>query len=55
MPEHDVMMLYEMNNISNIVVKTPNCVTDQFTTQNTVKEGTTFGPIICSAETDRVN
>ena len=30
-------------------------ITDQFTTQNTVKQGTTFGPIICCAETDRVN
>ena len=55
MPEHDVMMIYEMNKTSNIVVKTPNGVTDQFTTQNTVKQGTTFGSIICCAETDRVN
>ena len=28
MPEHDVMMLFEMNKTSNIVVKTPNGVTD---------------------------
>ena len=55
MTEHDVMMIYEMNKTSNIVVKTPNGVTDQFTTQNTVKQGTTFGLIICCAETDRVN
>ena len=37
------------------VSKIPNGVTDQFTTQNTVKEGTTFEPIIWCAETDRVN
>ena len=37
------------------MVKKPNGVTDQFTTQNTVKQGTTFGPITCCAETDRVN
>ena len=48
------MMLYEMNKISNIV-RTPNGVTEQFTTQNIVREGTTFGSIICCRETDRVN
>ena len=46
-PEYVVMMLYEMNKTSNIVVKTPNGGTDQFTTQNTVKQGTRSGPIIC--------
>ena len=55
MSEHDVMMLYEMNKTCNIVVKTQNSVTDQFNTQNTVKQGTTFGTIICCTETDRVN
>ena len=55
MPEHDAMKLYEMNKTSKILVKTPNVVADQFTTQNIVKQGTTFGPISCCAETDRVN
>ena len=49
------MMLFRLNHIANITVKTPVGDTEDFTIINMVKQGTTHGPIICCAETSQVN
>ena len=49
------MMLFRLNHIANITVKTPVGDTEDFTIMNIVKQGTTHGPIICCAETSQVN
>ena len=53
--EKDVMMLFRLNHIANMTVKTPVGDTEDFTIMNIVKQGTTHGPIICCAETSQVN
>ena len=53
--EKDVMMLFRLNHMGNITVKTPVGDTEDFTIINIVKQGTTHGPIICCAETSQVN
>ena len=53
--EKDVIMLFRLNHIANITVKTPVGDTEDFTIMNIVKQGTTHGPIICCAETSQVN
>ena len=53
--EKDVMMLFRLNHMANITVKTPVGDTEGFTIINIVKQGTTHGPIICCAETSQVN
>ena len=50
-----IMMLFRLNHITNIIVKTPVGDTEDFTIMNIVKQGTTHGPIICCAETSQVN
>ena len=46
--------MYEINKTSNIVVDTPVGKTSSITVE-VVKQGTTFGPIMCCASTSRVN
>ena len=48
-------MLFRLNQITNITVKTPEGDTEDFTIINIVKQATTYGPIICCAETSQVN
>ena len=50
-----IRSLYEINKISNIVVDTPVGKTASITVEEVVKQGTTFGPIMCCAPTSRVN
>ena len=45
--EKDVMMLFRLHHIKTS--------TQDFTITNIIKQGTTHGPIICCAETSRVN
>ena len=53
--EKNVMMLFRLNHIVNITVKTPVGDTEDFTIMNVVKQGTTHGLIICCSETSQVN
>ena len=53
--EKNVMMLFRLNHIANITVKTPVGDTGDFTITNIVKQGTSHGSIICCAETSQVN
>ena len=50
-----IRSLYEINKTSNIVVDTPVGKTSSITVEEVVKQGTTFGPIMCCASTSRVN
>ena len=49
------MMLYRLSETADIIVKTPVGETAEFTVKNIVKQGTTHGPVICCAETSKVN
>ena len=48
-------ILYEINKTSNIVVDTQIGKTSSITAEEVVKQGTTFGPIMCCASTSRAN
>ena len=50
-----IRSLYEINKTSNIVVDTTVGKTSSITVEEAVKQGTTFGPIMCCASTSRVN
>ena len=50
-----IRSLHEINKTSNIVVDTPVGKTSSITVEEVVKQGTTFGVIICCASTLRVN
>ena len=50
-----IRSLYEINKISNITVDTPVGKTSSITVEEVVKQGTTFGPIMCCTSTSRVN
>ena len=45
----------EINETADIIVKTSVGETAEFTVKNSVKQGTTHGPVICCAETSKVN
>ena len=55
MREWEVYMLYEMNKESNIVIETPVGMTDSITVHEIVKQGTIFGPKLCSVATEKMN
>ena len=55
MSEYDIMMLYKLNENADIVIKTPNGYTKSIKVKDTVKQGTTTGPLICCSSTVRVN
>ena len=55
MRERDVYMLYEINKESNIVIETPVGMTDSITVHEIVKQGTIFGPKLCSVVTEKIN
>ena len=48
-------MLDEMNKESNIVIETPIGMTDSITVHEIVKQGTIFGPKLCSVATEKIN
>ena len=47
-------MLYEMNKESHIVIETPVGMTDSITVYDIVKEGTIFGPKLCSMAKEKM-
>ena len=49
--EREVYMLYKMNKESHIVIETPVGITDSITVHEIVKQGTIFGPKLCSVAT----
>ena len=55
MREREVYMLYEMNKESHIVIETPVGMTDSITVHEIVKQGTIFGPKLCSVATEKIN
>ena len=55
MREREDYMLYEMNKESNIVIETPVGMTDSIIVHQIVKQGTTFGPKLCSVATKKIN
>ena len=55
MREREVYMLYEMNKESHIVIETSVGMTDSITVHEIVKQGTIFGPKLCSVATEQIN
>ena len=55
MREREVYMLYEMNKESHIVIERPVAMTDSITVNEIVKQGTIFGPKLCSVTTEKIN
>ena len=55
MREREVYMLYEMNKEAHIVIETPVGMTDSITVHEIVKQGTIFGPKLCSVATEKIN
>ena len=55
MREREAYMLYELNKESNIVIETPVGMTDSITVHEIVKQGTIFGPSLCSVSTEKIN
>ena len=46
-----LQLIYSLNEKANVVVKTPFGLTDAFTTNPIVKQGTVLGSILCSSST----
>ena len=55
MREREVYMLYEMNKEAHILIETPVGMTDSITVHEIVKQGTIFGPKLCSVATEKIN
>ena len=53
--DNDIEMLYRINNRAEIVVETEVGNTDTFEIKEVVKQGSIFGPTMCSATTAKVN
>ena len=51
----DAAMIYKMNEKADIVVQCPAGKTDAINAENTVRQGTVFGPILCAVSTDKIN
>ena len=55
MTASDAQLIYEMNKKSKVIIETPVGRTKSQEINNTVKQGTIFGPEICGKVTGRVN
>ena len=55
MPIDEVYMIYLLNKESNAVVDTPFGITREIVLTETVRQGTIYGPILCSIATDKIN
>ncbi len=55
MREREVMMIYELNSKAEIIIETPVGMTDSIVVEEIVKQGTVFGPKLCSISTEKVN
>ena len=52
---NDLKILYEMNKRSLVTIDTPSGETGNIEIKEIVKQGTTYGPVICCATMVRVN
>ena len=52
---NDLKILYEMNKRSIVTINTPFGETGNIEIEEIVKQGTTYGPVMCCAATTRVN
>ena len=52
---NDLKILYEMNKRSIVTINTPFGETGNIEIEEIVKQGTTYGPVMCCATTARVN
>ena len=48
-------IIRNMNQTSNIIVKTPVGLTDEFVAENTVQQGSVLGGLLCTASTAEIN
>lgn len=51
----DLKIILEMNRHSKIVIDTPVGVTEEIMIDNSVKQGTIYGPIMCGKTTSQIN
>ena len=55
MPINEVYMIYLLNKESKAVVDTPFGITREIVLTEAVRQGTIYGPILCSITTDKIN
>lgn len=55
MPANEVKIIHEMYKEAKIIIDTPIGMTDEIEVQNIVKQGTIYGPTLCSISTDKIN
>ena len=54
-PVQEVMYIYEMNRDVKAIVETPVGTTNEIRLEEIVRQGTIWGPTLCSVSTDRIN
>ena len=54
-PSNEVMMLYEINKEAVVKVFTPVGVTDEIEIKEVVRQGSIWGPVMCSLSTEKIN
>ena len=55
MREREIKIIYEMNRLANIEIKTPNGITKEILVNDIVRQGTIFGPKLSCISTQNVN
>ena len=55
MPVEEAMYIYEMNRNVKATVDTPHGLTEEFTIEEAVRQGTIFGPTLCGVSVNRIN
>ena len=53
--KNDLEILYKLNETAQVKINTPYGDTENIEIKEVVKQGTTYGPIMCCASTARVN
>ena len=54
MKNEKLVLLYEANKTSNIAVKTPFGLSDRFTVEDIIMQGTVFGPLKCTTSMNKL-
>ena len=52
---NDAIMIYRMNKEAEVVIDTPVGTTEEFLVEETVRQGTIYGPPLCCISTDKIN
>lgn len=55
MLSNKVKVFHEMNKEAKMIVDRPLGMTDEIEMKNIVKQGTIYGPMLCSISTDKIN